>query len=1129
VRQVGQRRRPIDWKARTDGSLVYASDVRRDGMLEVAVLRSPYPLARIRSISTEEACRSPGVHAVIIAADFPAGARYNHEGARDRPPLADGIVRFIGQEVAAVAAETRAQAQAALLKIIVDYRPLAGGLTTKTARTSAALHKRRFGTVNLSRLLKRVWGEPGTARRASTIAVAGTYRFPRQAHVCMEPSVTVAEWDPMQARLHLWTATQAPYYVVCEISNILGLSEHQVVCHEVGIGGGFGARSKICEHEAIAAALARATGRPVRLRLSREEEFETTKSRHAFATAMRLHADAEGRLRVIDANIEVENGAYDHSGASVMGAGIKALGMLYRPDGVEVEGRLIDTAMLPGGSFRGYGTTQTSFPLECLMDELARKAGLDAIALRRQNANRSGETTLVGAQLGSARLIECLDAVASAIGWAQEKNQRRPGRGVGVAAGVHVSGSHIGPGANRSDAAIDIFPNGRVRIRFGGADAGTGQKTILAQIAAEELGVEFEAVDVLTMDSDQTPFDMGAWSSRGTHYGGHAVRKCAIETASRLKTLAALTLGDGPFELEAGKVVGAKGSIALGDVVRFSNEAVDGILTTQTSFVETSVQPPDPVTGRSNISASYNFAVHAAVVDVDRRTGRFKILDYVAAHDIGTAINPTFVEGQTIGGAAMGLGPVLGEDIIFEQGKMVTAAYINYALPRAADLPRIRPILIEGGDPRGPFGAKAIGECGVNPPPATIANAIFDAIGVRIKDLPITPDKILSALAQQEGRRRSHGIWRRPSRWWIALVRWAYSHGLLQVLHARNAPPTSCVDPAPVVSVLRPDAVETAFSYLDADAALVAGGTDLHPRRRQRLITPRRLVSLRGIQPMRHIHLEADGTLEIGATVTLTELSKAMRRRLPIISEAIDTIASAQIREVATIGGNLLQVKRCWFYRSGFNCYKRVGGLAPCYAVNGDHRFYHAAIDGHRCQATTPSDLATVFAALDAEVVLASSRGVRRLPISVFFVGPGETSILSDEILRLVSIPKTALDRHGSFAKLRLSEGDFALASAAITTRIGPDGKWLDPRIVLGALAPVPWRAIATEQHLAGGSVTSATLRKTLDVELNSKAHPLARNAWKLDAAAGLAQEAAEKILGASDTAFAPGPHDAWR
>ena len=440
--------------------------------------------------------------------------------------------------------------------------------------------------------------------------------------------------------------------------------------------------------------------------------------------------------------------------------------MLYKPDGVDTVGRLVDTAMVPGGQFRGYGSTQTSFALECLMDELAAKLGVDPLELRRRNANLAGETTAVGARLGSARLVECLDAVRAAIGWDAARAQKRPGIGVGVASGVHVSGSYVGPGANRSDAAIDILPDSRVRIRFGGADAGTGQKTILAQIAAEELGVDIGAVDVLTMDSDRTPFDMGAWSSRGTHYGGHAVRQTALAAAAKLRTLAAAELGDEALVLENGVVRNARGSVAIGELARRSNEAVEGVLSIETSFVEANVEMADRETGQGNVSASYNFAAHAARVTVDRRTGRVRLLDYVAAHDVGIAINPTLVETQAIGGTVMGIGPALGEEVIFEQGKMANPAFLHYALPRAGDLPRIRPILIEGGDPLGPYGAKAIGECGVNPPAAAIANAVHDAIGVRVRDLPITPDKILTALAAREGRTRRHALWRRPSRWW---------------------------------------------------------------------------------------------------------------------------------------------------------------------------------------------------------------------------------------------------------------------------------------------------------------------------------------------------------------------------
>lgn len=1111
--EIGSRRRVIDWQARTSGALVYSGDLSLDGLLEAAVLRSPHAHATVRAIDATAARGMSGVRAIITAADFPPGARYLHEGARDRPPLADGVVRFIGQEVAAVAAETRRQAQAAARAIVVDYEILPAPVTIAAACDGfSQLHERPTGISNLSHRVRRNWGDAAAGRRSSTVSVAGDYFFPRQAHACMETNISVAHWDEAAQKLHFWTSTQAPYYVVEEVAEVLGLKVEQVVCHEVGVGGGFGGKSKICDHEAISGALSRAARAPVRLRLAREEEFETTKTRHAFAMSMQLHADATGRLRVIDADIDVENGAYNHSGVSVMSAGIKGLGMLYRPDGVTAEGRLIDTATTPGGQFRGYGSIQASYALECLMDELAGKLALDPIELRLRNANQAGETTVVGGRLGSARLAECLSAVRDAIGWQREKAQRRPGRGVGIAAGVHVSGSFTAPGANRSDAAIDVFPDSRIRVRFGGADAGTGQKTILAQIAADELGVAFESVSVLTMDSERTPFDMGAWSSRGTHFGGHAVRKAAQAMAAQLKSLAATKLG-GALSLSDGAVHGEGGSLALGEIARLSNQAKDGVLSVETSFVEAHMEPADRVTGLGNVSASYNFAAHGAVVEVDRRTGKVTVVDYVAAHDIGKALNPMMTESQVIGGAAMGIGVALGEEVIFEQGKVVNPAYLHYALPRAADLPRIRPILVEGGDPNGPYGAKAVGECSINPPPAAVANAIADAIGVRIRDLPITPDKIVMALAQRDGRRRRHEIWRRPSRWWIAVVRWLYPHGLLRALHRRTTSQAGAGEPKPVEAVVAPSSIRDLFAQAAGGDAFLGGGTDLQLSRRQGLVEPRRLVSVNGVAELQGIKTKADGRIEIGAAVTLAALGTAMKGRVPIIADAIDQIASTQIREMATVGGNLLQQKRCWFYRNGFGCYKRLGGLAPCYAIAGDHRFYHAAIDGHRCQATTPSDLATVFAALGADAVIVSPAGERVVAVENLYSGPGETILGAGDVLRAIRLPADAGQRGGAFVKLRLWEGDFAVASVAITAAFDGEGRWRAPRIVFGALAPVPWRAVAAERALDGYAPTVEEFRAALDRALDRAAHPLPRNGWKLDAAAGLAEHAFEAVL----------------
>jgi CO/xanthine dehydrogenase FAD-binding subunit len=268
------------------------------------------------------------------------------------------------------------------------------------------------------------------------------------------------------------------------------------------------------------------------------------------------------------------------------------------------------------------------------------------------------------------------------------------------------------------------------------------------------------------------------------------------------------------------------------------------------------------------------------------------------------------------------------------------------------------------------------------------------------------------------------------------------------------------------------------------------------------------LVSLKAISELRRVEIGADGAFEFGGAVTLAALAEA---GIPLLAQAVATIASPQIRNMATIAGNLAQAKRCWFFRNGFECYKRVGSKAPCYAILGDHRFYHAAIDGHRCQAVTPSDLATAFMALDAVVTIGRRGGSRQAPIANFYAGPGETILAADELVLAVH-GRWNPERRCAFEKLRLWEGDFAVVSTAVVATVEKDGRWRDLRIVCGAIAPTPWRARRTERALEGAAVTAATLRAALDLELNETAHPLARNGWKLDALAGLCERAVERI-----------------
>jgi CO/xanthine dehydrogenase Mo-binding subunit/CO/xanthine dehydrogenase FAD-binding subunit len=1115
AKYIGRSTPPNDWPARTSGRSRYTADLEFEGLLIARILRSPHPHAEIKSIDVTRAASMPGVAAVVTSADFPAGARYLHEGAADRPPLSEGVVRYVGEEVAAVAAETAAEAQAAVEAIEITWRRLPAPLTIDRALApgSRRLHARSVAgrpgdEGNVSKALRRRWGDLEAARARSDVAVSGRFMFGRQTHACMEPNSAVAQWDGQSERMHLWVSTQAPLYVRDEVAHVLGLAPEQVVCHEVCVGGGFGSKSRISEHEAIAAVLARKTGRPVRLVLDRSEEFETTKSRHPFHLDMILRGDRSGRIRGIEGDIRVENGAYDHSGFSVMSAGIKGTGLIYRPLGISIDATLIDTAMLPGGQFRGYGTTQTSFAVECLIDDFAHKVGRDPIELRISNANRAGEVTLIGARPQSTGLSQCLELVRRELRWDELRKERRPGEGLGVAAGAHLSGSFADRGeANRSDAAIDIDTNGRIRVRSGAADAGTGQRTLFAQIVAEAFDVPVTEIGVVTMDTDATTYDVGAWSSRGTHYTGHAVRLAAEAATAKLSAIAVAKLGNVPIRFVGGAAVGGGQSIPLGDLVVLSNESVNDWITVEAKYVEKTVTRPDPVSGVGNVSPSYCYAAHGARVQVDTRTGQVRVLDYVAAHDVGTPLNPVAVSGQIVGAVVMGIGAALSEEMIFERGKLANTGYLHYALPRAADAPAVRAFTVDCADPVGPFGAKAVGELGINPPPAVIVNAVFDAIGVRFAELPITPDKILTALAEKRGRRRHFHLWRRPDRWWVALVRWAYPLGLFGFLHSFRTHRPSRRSPPTPSRVEQPRTLEAAYDLLSDSAAPLAGGTDLLPRRSQGL-APGVLVSLKFIPELRQIEMGASDKFTFGGAVTLSALAEA---GIPLLAEAAATIASPQIRNMATIAGNLAQAKRCWFFRNGFECYKRIGSKAPCYAILGDHRFYHAAIDGHRCQAVTPSDLATAFTALDGVVKIGRRGQTRLVPIADFYIGPGETIVAADELILSVEARWNPA-RRCAFEKLRLWEGDFAVVSVALVAEIDAGGRWRDLCIVCGGIAPRPWRAHRTERALDGTAVTPASLRSALDLELDTTAHPLARNGWKLDALAGLCEKAAERI-----------------
>ncbi|MYA84029.1 MAG: molybdopterin-dependent oxidoreductase [Acidimicrobiaceae bacterium] len=1133
---LGRRVRPNQWNERTSGAAVYTTDVVLSGMLEARILRSPHPHADIRSIDTSRAEALSGVAAVITADDLP-DRTYLHLGDpfRDRFALARGRVRFIGEEVAAVAARTRADADAALDLIDVAYKPRASAVTAQFARVGEAptVHDDAIG--NLAMQVVRSYGDPDTARSEAEVTVSGHYAYKPAAHVCLEPHSTVARWDAARQQLDLWVSTQAPYFVRKEVAHLLDLDMDQVRTHPVAVGGGFGAKAKAGCHEVIAAALAIRTKRPVRLVLDRDEEFAATAVRHAFGVQLATGARRDGTLTHRDGYVTVDNGAYNHAGPSVAIYATMLAAGPYRLGGCETAVSLVYTNKQPGASFRGYGNPQMTFATESQIDELAEKLAIDPIELRLLNTPRSGDVTLTGWRLGSARLDECLRRARDEIGWEAKRELAGGGRGVGVAAAVHVSGANAFEHSELSEAAVEVHDDGTARVCFAGADAGTGQAALLRQIAADELGLTFDDVSVTMMDSHDAPQDLGAWSSRGTMWSGHATADAARGAARALKETAAAKFGVGSAQvtLVGGEARSGADAVPIGDLVALAENESDGCLRVEGRYL-TDVDKMDKEHGLGHFSPAYSFCVQAVEVEVDHATGQVKVVDAVTVHDSGAALNPAAAEGQAVGAMAMGLGAALGEELVYEQGRLINPSLLDYRAPRASDLPPIRAILLDGHDPAGPYGAKGIGEIGVVPTPAAVANAVAHATGVRVRELPLTPEKLLPLLNPHTSTARVSRGRPRPGAlgWemiWTDLMRSLYGRGLFKLLDRRARRRRSRRDPAaPVPEIEAIEQPATVAAAVEACATrpdgsdYLAGGTDLLVARQQRLTAPVRLIDTTSVSELRRLDETPSGDLRIGAAVTLEDLRRRMsapdaRPGDSMLSDLLEELATHQIRELATVGGNLLQEKRCAFYRNGFPCYKRSGWTSPCYAVLGDHRFHHAVLGGHRCQAVTPSDLATGLLALDAvaESVPSGSKPPRRREIDKLYAGPGEPDLAEAELLTQVSVPAAARARPAAFEKLRLYAGDFAVCSAAVSLALDEDGATIaDARVSLGAVAPKPYRATRSEERLLGASLHDPEALREASWAWVYDTQPLPGNVWKVEATCGLLLRALKRLAG---------------
>ncbi|HWP56271.1 MAG TPA: molybdopterin cofactor-binding domain-containing protein [Candidatus Acidoferrales bacterium] len=755
---VGKPVTRVDVDDKVTGDAIYGYDLVLPNMLYGKALFSTRAHARIKRIHTEKARQYPGVVAVITGADAP----WTHgESIKDKPFLAQGKVRYIGEPVAAVAAVDEDTAQAAVGLIEVEYEDLPAYFSAEEAckpgavaihEDFASYRKAEFivgsSLPNVCEHFKLRTGDVEQGFRESDLILEERYSVPTIQHAAMEPHSAHAQLDPETGKLTVWVANDAPFRALHEISEALNLPREKIRLINPLQGGGFGSKGGL-KVEPIAIALAYHTGgRPVRVKFNREESFISTITRHEAVIYIKSGVKKDGTLLARQMTIFWGAGAYAEKSPTVCIRGSLPAPGPYRIPHVKVDGYAVYTNKPVSGAFRGYGIPQGAWACEQHMDEIALRLGMDARELRLKNIFVDGDLSYWGEQLHSVGLKETLIKATDAIDWGKPKP---PGVGRGFAC---ISKPTRTP--TTSSAAVLLDAKGEVTVLAGTVEIGQGCNTILSQIAAEELRVPVEKVRMHPLDTDVIPFDASTTSSRSTYHMGNAVRRAAIKAREELAEIARpmLEAEKGEIDVADGKVYlknDPQVSLPLGQVIRRKFGA-DGVLRADASYTYEIGKDLDLETGHSDhASAFYMYATQAAEVKVDEETGKVKLLRIAAAHDVGKAINPLNCVAQIEGGLAMGIGAALHEELVIDDtGKVRNPSFLDYHLVTALDLPQMIPIIVECPEPEGPYGAKGLGEPGLAPTPAAIGNAVADAIGSRIYELPLTPERVYWAIQRKK-------------------------------------------------------------------------------------------------------------------------------------------------------------------------------------------------------------------------------------------------------------------------------------------------------------------------------------------------------------------------------------------
>jgi CO/xanthine dehydrogenase Mo-binding subunit len=734
---------PEVW-AKVSGKALYGCDLTLPGMLHGKILRSPHPHARILNIDLSAAAGLPGVRAVLSGAELhckPYGIVVD-----DELPLAIDRVRYMGDEIAVVAAVEQKTAERALEAIRVDYEllPALFDPCEALADDAPAIHDHFPGNLAWQRTLER--GAPEAAFREADLIVEGSFSVPSIHPAYLEPIACLAVYDQYHG-LTLHTALQSPDMVRSIVAKVLDLPLSRVRIVGPVMGGGFGGRVYgNLKLYILSGLLAIRTGSPVKMQLTREEEFTVGRPMVAVNIKLKMGLRRDGLILAREADIVTDNGAYSAQAPWVSKTISERNDSVYRIPNIKTRVRLVYTNKIPTGQYRAYGNQAANFATESLIDKAAKELAIDPLELRLKNCTQAGDTTVHGLQIKSCALADCLKKAASEIGW----HKRKEGRGYGISAAIHANGSLVFDKNFRGASALARLElDGRVSIFSGEQDYGQGMHGAYTLIAATTLDMAPALITLCSRDTLNTPFSLGALAMRQTTIGGRAVKLAAEDLRSKILHAASTVSGE-ETNLEGGVVRTTKGlKIDLAEIALAYHRATSGLSLTGEGKYVPPVSDYDQ-SGYGDIAVTYSFAAHAAEVEIDRATGALTVHRLVAVHDSGRIINHLTARGQVYGGVAQGIGMSCLEGYLFHEGAVANASFADYRIPTALDLPPMEPIFLEKDDPLGPLGAKGIGEIVMVPVPGAIANAVADAAGTWIDTLPITAEKIYRVLAGWE-------------------------------------------------------------------------------------------------------------------------------------------------------------------------------------------------------------------------------------------------------------------------------------------------------------------------------------------------------------------------------------------